>query len=150
MELPPVIRCILTAYFIKYVTLSLKCKEDLCLQTLVILLDGSGYNWARYFLLTSVECLEINEWVLCCLSFLRDGQQCLVHKINLYGVKRNLTIKEQHLLYIIESNFGITSSRIGIKLGKSDVTVRRMLAKLRRLNLIRTSGVGSNTCHILM
>ena len=76
-------------------------------------------------------------------------QQNLGEKLFKYGTEQTLSIKERHLLYLIEQYSGITTSRIAVKLGKSDATVRRMLDKLRQMLLIKEEGKGSKKSHIL-
>ncbi|ETZ19125.1 hypothetical protein [Pedobacter sp. V48] len=125
-----------------------------------ILLIHSGYTWIQWLNLTCLKKARslvddfnsdnIDHWVLSCLMVMIDFQEILMLKLSKYGAGQNLTIKYKLLLYIIQHNPGIATRRIAIKLGKSEVIVRRMLVKLRALALIERYGAGPKTYHVLI
>lgn len=166
-EIPIPVRCALFIYRLRTDQNFQQFDKWLSLKVAGMLLFQSGYTWIGWLDLTCLKKVynlidkvkanytehnerNINSWVLSCLMVMIDFQEILMLKLFKYGAGQNLTIKEKLLLYIIQHNAGIATRRIAIKLGKSEVIVRRMLAKLRALELIARYGAGPKTYHVLL
>ncbi len=150
LEVHPLVRCIFFAYHLRAVLQLASLDVSHSVKMLYLLLFETGYCWIGCPNLDHIETLnfsDINNWTVSVLSMIRDGQQALLAKIDLYGTKGRLTTSEKLLLHVIDSHTDITTYRIAKKIGKSEATVRRMLSKLRALKLITTHGTGPRIFH---
>lgn len=152
LTIPALLRCILLAYWFQDLIQFEGFEDSFIIKVIVYNLLMAGYSWASHIDIGNISSLGTNiyEWVYTILATLRDGQQLLLRKIDCCGAANNLTTAERLLIHIINTNVGITTSKIARKLGKSETTVRRMLAKLRKMNLIQASGSGPKLYHNLI
>ncbi len=145
----PLLRCIILSFenriFMRSVNLD-RIESCICIASLM----DCGYSWVRYTDFTSLKKIEsssLNDWVKLHLSAIREGQQSLCSIVDYCASKNSLSLGERILIFIIESNNGITTMRIARKLGKSESTIRRMLKKLRDMKIIMSHGMGPRLYH---
>lgn len=145
--IPNLIKCLLIRCFMHFVL----PESDLFLligsELTTSLLIECGYNWVCFLKMSYPRFQEVNYWLFDCLSDLRDNQETIRRKFDLYGAGSKLTMPEKLLIHIIGKQKGISTGSIVNKIGKSEATVRRMLAKLRQRNLIVSFGKGRATFH---
>ena len=68
-----------------------------------------------------------------------------MQKLEVKGIKTKLSPKERSILSYIESNPGSKSGEIAKKLQIPNPTVKRLLTKLLKENLIEKYGIGAGT-----
>ena len=145
----PLIRCFFLAYFIQICGFDKKN----CIPITTSLLIEAGFLWVKFIPFKSwgkTESPHLDQWVLSCLSILREGQLTLLKKIDRSGTTCTLTSSERLLIYILDVDRGITTRQIARKLGKSEATVRRMLGKFRHMKIITSFGSGPKVSHELV
>ncbi len=150
LEMQPLIRCLLFGYFVQQIVITYDNYRNLGTQAAMVLLYEAGYNWVKYISSPPVYCLDITDWLSSFLSILRDEQLLLLRKLDLYGVRSLLSLKEKLLLHIIENNTGIKTTAIARKLGLSRATVKRMLKILQGKKLIMLIGINRAVCYKLL
>lgn len=153
LEMHLLTRCIFFAYHFKNVLNLANLDVDHFFKMMSLLLFESGYDWINYLNLddiTSINCTCIIDWTISALSLIRDAQQMLLAKIDLYGNGSRLTKSEKLLVHVIDTNADITTHRIAKKIGRSEATIRRMLTKLRELKIITTQGSGPRVFHSIV
>jgi hypothetical protein len=116
-EIHPLVKCLLFGYIMQQVFTLHNDYSGLDLQVIIVLLFESGYTWVKHINLPLLLSSNIEDWLRSLLSSLIDEQQLLLRKLDLYGVKSKLTLKEQLLLHIIETNAGIKTTAIARKAG---------------------------------
>jgi Fic family protein len=129
-----------------------------------LLLRKNGYQWIRYVsfeheiesqkteyyrVLRACQSQrpseDITEWIIFFLSCLKNIQTALMLKLDTYGVKQRISVKEKQLFYVIESNPGIKTGEIAKRLGISNSTVKRMLDNLIIAKLVERQGLGAGS-----
>jgi len=134
-----------------------------------LLLRKHGYQWIRYVsfeheieskkteyygALRSCQALRPNEdislWISFFLESLKNIHQSLMRKLESRSIEQTLSPKDKTLLAIIESNPGIKTSDLAIKLGTSGSTIKRMAEKLIKHKLIERHGIGPGTYYTLL
>jgi len=88
---------------------------------------------------------NVDEWISFFFDCLKNIQLKLSKKLETKGVKANLTPKEKSIVSFIENYPSCQSGDIAKKLGIPSPTVKRILPKLKELNLIEKYGIGSGT-----
>jgi len=126
-----------------------------------LLLRKSNYQWIRYVsfeheierrkteyyrVLRACQSQrpgeDVTEWVFFYLSCLQNIQAALLRKLDAHGVEQSISAREKLLLVIIESNAGIKTSEMAVKLGVSNATVKRLIDRLIAIKMIERHGLG--------
>ena len=130
----------------------------------ILLLLKNGYNWIQYvsfeheiesrkseYYLKLRNCQSqrpnenVTEWVNFFFSSLLNIQEQLIQKLQVKGTKAKLSPKDKSILTFIESYPGTKSGEIAKKLHIPNPTVKRILTKLVKDNLIEKYGIGAGT-----
>jgi Fic family protein len=133
-----------------------------------LLLLKSGYQWIQYISfehvienrkqdyyrqLRTCQALRpgeiVNPWIVFFLDCLVSLSNSLLQKLQSIGTATQLSERETTILTIIRERPGIQSGEIAQRLGIPNPTVKRLLAKLSDLNLIRKSGIGRSTSYTI-
>lgn len=152
LTIPPLVRCSLFAYAMADALQPSKSKNESVNKFAESLLLDLGYNWVGWISPDQVCTFEnksISLWSISFLSRLRDGQQKIMQRFDRNGLAKVLTLSDRLLLHIIEYHPEITTKYIARKLGRSEVTVRRMLSRLRKMQIIRAHSSGPKRHHCL-
>lgn len=163
-ETHPLIKCALFAY--EFVSIHPFQDGNGRLSRLLstLLLLKNGYNWIQYVsfeheieshkseyyrVLRSCQTQrpneDVTEWIRFFLDALGKIQKHLIIKLESKGVETRLSPREKSILTFIENNAGCKSGYIAKKLGIPSPTVKRILPKLIKQNLIEKFGVGPGT-----
>ncbi len=132
------------------------------LSTLLLL--KNGYNWIQYvsfeheiesrkseYYLKLRHCQSqrpnenVTEWINFFFSALLNIQDQLMKKLEVKGIKAKLSPREKSILAFIGGNPGCKSGEIAKKLRIPNPTVKRLLTKLFKENLIEKYGIGAGT-----
>ena len=79
---------------------------------------------------------DVTEWITFFLSALGNIQEQLMKKLETNGIDTRLSPREKSILTFIENHAGCKSGEIAKKLGIPSPTVKRILPRLKELNLI--------------
>lgn len=93
---------------------------------------------------------DVTEWLMFYFSCLQNIQQALLKKLDTHSVEQTISPKEKTLLTILESNPGIQTREMAIKLGVSNATIKRLLDRLINLKLIQRHGAGPGSYYTLL
>jgi hypothetical protein len=150
-EIHPLISCMLFAWNFQLIPDYNENKDGESFNIMSSILVRSGYTWAMYLPFNDslkIRCSQgtkVDDWVLLALTYLNDGQEAMMHRIDLGILAWKQIATEELLLQIIEHNDGIRTTAIGRKLGTSTATVKRMLNRLIIKNIIERCGIGRAT-----
>ncbi|CAM4215146.1 DeoR-like helix-turn-helix domain-containing protein [Pedobacter westerhofensis] len=153
LTMSPLVTCCLFAYTICDLIQPLNSKNESLIKISDSLLLDLGYQWVGWLSPTheyTFNKKSISEWTISYLSRLRDGQQEILRRFDRNGLAKELTLKERMMLHIIECHPEITTKYIARKLGSSEITVRRMLIRLRKMQIIRSHSGGPKLHHSLI
>jgi Fic family protein len=163
-ETHPLVKCAIFAY--DFVSIHPFQDGNGRLSRLIasLLLLKNGYSWIQYVSfeheiesrkLEYYRVLQnsqanrpnenVDEWINFFFDCLTNIQQKLTKKLATKGVKTNLTPKEKSIVSFIENYAGCQSGDIAKKLGIPSPTIKRILPKLLKLNLIEKHGIGPGT-----
>ncbi len=129
-----------------------------------LLLLKNGYNWIQYvsfeheienrkteYYSVLQNCQEnrpnenVNEWINFFFDSLKNIQLKLSKKLEATGIETKLTPKEKSVVSFIGNYAGCKSGDIAKKLGIPSPTVKRILPKLIKLDLIEKHSIGPGT-----
>ncbi len=165
----PLVKCALFAY--DFVSIHPFQDGNGRLSRLIstLLLLKNGYKWIQYVsfeheienhkteyyrVLRSCQANRPNEevtsWVVFFFEALLNIQKQLMKKLDIQGVKTQLSPKEKSILVYISNNPGCKSGDIAQKLGIPSPTVKRILPDLIDKNLIEKYGTGPGTNYSVM
>jgi Fic family protein len=88
---------------------------------------------------------DVTEWIRFFFDALGNIQKQLMIKLESKGVATSLSPREKSILTFIENNAGCKSGDIAKRLGIPNPTVKRILPKLIKKNLIEKFGIGPGT-----
>lgn len=88
---------------------------------------------------------DVTEWITFFFSALGNIQEQLMKKLETKGIDTRLSPREKSILTFIENHAGCKSGEIAKKLGIPSPTVKRILPRLKELNLIEKHGIGPGT-----
>lgn len=88
---------------------------------------------------------EVSIWVNFFLNALKNIQDVLVEKLRIKGTQANLAPREKSIIVYIGEHPGCKSGEVARKLGIPSPTVKRILTRLVKQNLINKHGNGPGT-----
>lgn len=169
VEAHPLVRCALFCYEFVSIHPFQDGNGRLSRLLATLLLRKFGYQWIRYVsfeheiesqkteyyrVLRACQSQrpgeDVTEWIGFFLSCLRNIQEALMRKLDTRSVEQSISAREKQLLHIIESNPGIKTSDIAVKLDVSNATVKRMLENLIVLRMIERQGIGRGSYYTLL
>ena len=130
----------------------------------ILALLQNGYRWVQYisfeheiearkaeYYQVLQECQanrpgeEVNNWLIFFFSALIEMQEKLMKKLAIHGIETKLGPKEKSVLTFIQERPGSKTGDISKKINIPISTVKRILSKLIKYNLIEKYGVGPGT-----